>query len=422
MMIDKNELKVGRGRRVLLHALICLGLFGALLPAQGDARVEQLLAKGKMKAAQARCSQLRGFAAAWSWPLVGDRYLQMGCLEAARDCYQRGFPVVGLPRTWSRLAESSLERGDTALALERYANAMRAYETLIRDDRCIWNPAWDGERLAVRAKWMHLGGDKESRREQEKLRPLLRRAADYCRRLEKSFLDFICEEEVVETIDRSHPLMNVLLSPELPSPGQSPSRGLSRKRTLYDYRLVGESGKTDEIRILLRKSGKSAGLKFSELVVSHYRLRNMIYSPIELFAASQNSSFEYHLLEERKDESGLLYVVEMLPFRFMNPPLSFGKAWLRQDGRVERIELNVKSILNHESIIRAAQKRGRIPAISFIMDFGKVYRGIGFPSAISLRDAFLDENGRESLAADIAITYDRFAFFKVETRQEVREP
>lgn len=409
-------------QKVLLLALICLCLFGTALPAQGDARVKKLLRQGKMEAAQVRCSQLQGFAAAWSWPLLGDRYLQMGILGAAIDCYQRGVPVVGLARSWSQLAESSLNRGDMKPALERYTNALRVYETLIRDDRCIWDPEWNGERLAMREKWLQLGGDEATRREEEKLRPLLRLAAAYCRRLEESFLDFICEEEVVETIDRSHPLTDVMQVPGLPSSGSGGGRGLNRKRTLYDYRLVSESGKTNEARILLRKSGESAGLELTDLTVSHYRLRNMIYSPIELFAAGQNPSYEYHLLAERSDEAGPIFVVEILPLQFVTPPLSFGKAWLRQDGRVERIELNFKSIQNYEAITLAAQKHKRIPVISFIVIFGKVYRGIGFPSVIHLRDAFLDESGRESLAADIAITYDQFRFFKVEMREEIREP
>jgi len=402
-----------------LSALACACLLAAALPGQGNERVKKLLAQGDVEAAEALCSQLRGFAADWSWPLLGDHFLRQGDPAAARDRYRRGIPAVGLARSWARLAEASLDRGEQDLARAQYAEALRAYEALIRDDRCLWSPEWDNERLAARAKRLQLGEDEAERREREKLLPLLRRAAAYCRRLEASFLDFVCVEEVVETIDYSHPLTEAMLGPKLSRFGFGGERGLARKRSLYDYRLVGEAGKTEEVRILLLKSGKSAGQKFSELVVSHYRLMKMIYSPIELFAAGQNSSYEYHLLEERRDESGPLFVLEILPLRFLTPPLSFGRAWLRPDGRVQRIELNLKSIQNHETITRAALRRKRVPAVSFVVDFAKVYRGIGFPSAIRLRDAFLDENGHESLAADIAIRYDGFNFFKVETREEV---
>ncbi len=407
-----------RWRRAL-PALAFACLLAAALPGQGNERVSRLLEKGEAEAAEALCSRLQGFAAAWSWPLLGDHFLRLGDAAAARDRYLRGVPVVGLARSWTRLAEASLERGETDLARDQFAGALRAYEALIRDDRCLWDPEWDGERLEARAKWLQLGEGEAERREREKLLPLLRRAAAYCRRLEASFLDFVCVEEVVETIDRSHPLTEAMLGPKLSRSGFGGDRGLARKRSLYDYRLVGEAGKTEEVRILLLKRGKSAGQKFSELVVSHYRLMNMIYSPIELFAAGQNSSYEYHLLEERRDEAGPLFVLEVLPLRFVTPPLSFGRAWLRQDGRVQRIELNLKSIQAYETITRAALRRKRVPAVSFVVDFAKVYRGIGFPSGIRLRDAFLDENGGESLAADIEIRYDEFNFFKVETREEV---
>jgi hypothetical protein len=147
----------------------------------------------------------------------------------------------------------------------------------------------------------------------------------------------------------------------------------------------------------------------------------MIYSPIELFASGQSQAYEYHILEERNDEAGPLVVVEVLPRLFTNPPLNFGKAWLRGDGRIERIELNFKSIQNYEEIIRAAWAHNQVPAISFVICFDKMCNGLGFPSAIHLRDAFLDENGKESLVSHVDISYDQFRFYMVETRESIQE-
>lgn len=419
----------GVGVRKTLLALLLFCSLLTILPAQKSSSVEKLIQQGKIGAARDLCSQLRGFSAALNWPLLGDHFFQDGELEMAIDCYERGTPVVGLARAWSGLADRGMERGDKNHARECYGRSLQAYETLIRDDRCVWNPVWNDERLAVRIKWQQLGGDGTS--EREKLQPLLRRAADYCRQLEEAILSYICEETVTETVDRSQPLADVLLGSGsfLSSFGSGPSgRNLGgsaqKKQTkkLYDYMLVKESGSTTEKRILLRKSGKPFGVEESALSVTHYRLSKMIYSPIELFASSQNQAYEYHVLEERSDEAGPLVVVEVLPLSFtLNSPHSFGKAWLRGNGRVERIELNFKSIQNYEEITRMAQAHNRVPAISFVICFDKICKGLGFPSEIYLRDAFLDENGKESLVANVDIKYDQFRFYKIESRESIKE-
>lgn len=409
-----------RQRRLPALLLFLLCLSGPCAKAAGDTDVDKLLRQGDVDEAMALCSQLQGFEAAWSWPLVGDYLQRIGDLEAALACYQRGIPVIGLARVWTALAERSLGQGGRERAREEFGNAARAYETLIRDDRCIWDPAWNEERLAVRARWRQLGGDGMPERERERLNALLRRAAEYCRRLEGALLNFICEEEVVETFDHSQPLAEVLLGPALAANAQG-GIGRDPQRRLYDYQLVSLGEGIREQRILLRKSAKATGVQTKDLIVSHYSLSKMIYTPIEIFAASQSLSFDYRILGEERDAGGLLTIIEAIPLEFMVPPLSFGKAWLREDGRVERIDLNFKSIQHYEEVAQAARWHKRLPAITFVIHFGKVFKGLGFPSVIRLRDAFLDANGRESLVSSVDITYDQFRFHTVETREEIQE-
>lgn len=398
-------------RARLVPAALLVLLLGLVLQGNGE-DAEKLLKQGKASAARDLCLRLRGYEAAWSWPLLGDHYLKAGDLEPALDCYRRGTPVIGMARALALQGQRCLERGDGECARDRYGEALRVFETLIRDDRCLWVPSWNDERLQARAKWRELGGETRAEQDRERLHSLLRRAAGYCRRLESALLDFICEEEVVETVHRSHPLTD-LLAVHMPDDSGQNCR-------LFDYRLVGELGTVRETRTLLRKSGKSTGLVQSDLVVTHYSLGKMIYTPIEIFSAGQNPHFDYCITEEESDEAGPLFVVEALPLAFTSPPLSFGKAWLRQDGRVERIELNYKSIQDYEAIFRAARRHRCLPAVSFIIEFGKLHKGIGFPSAIYLRDAFLDEEGRESVASDVAIRYDEFRFFRVEMKEDIK--
>lgn len=404
--IPRRTSRAGR-----LPALLLAFLLPLVLPGSGG-DVEKLLEQGRVEAARDQCRRLRGYEAAWSWPLLGDHYLKAGDLEPALDCYRRGTPVIGMARALALQGKHGLERGDREYARDRYGEALRVFETLIRDDRCLWAPSWNDERLQARAKWRELGGQPGTEPERERLHSLLRRAADYCRRLESALLDFICEEEVVETVHRSHPLTD-LLAVQMPDVSGQTLR-------LFDYRLVSEQGAVRETRTLLRKSGKPTDLVQSDLLVTHYSLSKMIYTPIEIFSSGQNPYFDYRVVEETSDGAGPLFVVEALPLAFTSPPLSFGRAWLRSDGRVERIELNYKSIQDYEAIARAARRHRCLPAVSFIVELGKQLKGIGFPSAIYLRDAFLDEEGRESVASEVDIRYSEFRFFRVETQEDIQ--
>lgn len=414
-------------RKFLVFLLAACSLT-AVLSARKKPGIEELLQLGKIAEAQALCTELHGFAATHGWPLLGDWFFKAGDLEKALDCYGRGVPVVGLARTWSAMADRCLERGENDRARDGYGHALQTYETLIRDDRCSWDPAWNGARLAVRMKWLQLGGRRTTDGEWKKLQPLLVRAEAYCKRLEEMMLNYVCEEEVAETVDYSHPLAEVLLGLKYYSSGiRSNSRipvasdgSRLRWKKLYDYQLVSESGVISEKRLMLLKSGKSAGMEKTELLVSHYRLSKTVYTPLDLFGPRRSQMYDYRILAEKTDEAGALFVVEILPLYFPNPAVAFGTAWLRENGRVERIELNFKSIQNYGTIIRAAHERRLVPAISFVVCFNKERNGIGFPSSIRLHDAFLDENGKETFISDVDIKYSEFRFYRVETRETIQ--
>ena len=407
----------------MLMAGVCL-LIATLVAAKQDPDIEKLLRRGRVVEARAACSQLKGFAAAWNWPLLGDWYFQSGDLEKALEYYDQGFPVIGLARTWSGMADRHLERGEKDKARDAYGRALQAFETLIRDDRCSWSWLWNAERLTVRKKWQQLGGQRATDQEQEKLQRLLIKAAFYCQQLKEALLRYYCEEEVIETVDFSHAQADEIVNLEYRERDllESGKKKATRKSQVFDYQLISEKGAFSEKRRLLLRNGRPARLEQStELQVSHYSLDKIVYAPIELLGPDQSLFFEYRLLEERTDEAGPLFVVEVLPLIYPKVTIPFGKAWLRKNGRVERIELNYKSIQDYEKIARKARKRQMVPAISFVVSFEKEHQGIGFPSALRLQDAFVDENGTEHVISRVDITYRKYQFFVVETHADLLE-
>ncbi len=405
---------------VSIASLLLFGLFASPLSARKKPDLEKLLREGKAERAREACAELKGFEAAWGWPLLGDHHLERGELEQALECYEKGIPAAGLARTWARLGAQRRERGDQTGAREAWGKSLEAWETLIRDDRCVWEAGWEGERLEARKAWLELGGEPGPAASRERLRGVLDHAASYCRRLEGTLLEYICEEEVEQAVDLSHPMTESLLG--LAGSPTAFSRGASRDRTrhLYDYQLVNEGDSIRERRFVLARSGKTGTGEIGTLFVGHYALTRMIYAPIGIFTASRQALYDFRLLEERRDGKGPLLVVEALPLRSPSQPLSFGRAWLREDGRVERLEINFKSFHNYEQVLRTARDHGLVPAITFEMGFETLHRGIGFPSVFRLRDLFRDANGRESTVSDITITYGQYRFFKVEARETIR--
>ncbi|MCX6556480.1 MAG: hypothetical protein NTW95_03465 [Candidatus Aminicenantes bacterium] len=402
-------------KSVFLSSICCF--IAAVLAANDRPDIEKLLQLGRVDEALALCSQRQGYAAAWSWPLLGNYFFLAADPERALECYQKGVPCRNQALAWCMAADRCRERGDTAGARERYGRAAEVYETLLRDNRCLWNREWNWERLEARRHWAELGGQSVQPENSEKLGQLLDRAEAYCERLQTSLLSYFCEEEVTETTDFSLKIAEALQLFDTRAGAYMHAEDHKMRRIfLYDYQLVSKEGAVSEKRRLLLKNGQVAALENSKLQVAHYRLDKMIYAPIDLFGSGQRQVYEYRLLEEKRDESGPLILVEAVPIVFPTANMPFGRAWLRENGRVERIELNMKSILGYETILAAAHRAKLEPAIAIVSVFGKEFKGIGFPTAICLRDAYLDEAGRELLVSQVDIAYRNYRFFVVEMR------
>jgi len=133
---------------------------------------------------------------------------------------------------------------------------------------------------------------------------VLKSARQYCARLEKAALDFICLEEVSEKLDQSRDRREAgMKTPPLDSTnsGTSSSGGLGGKsvqgravyfdsRTgpkfdnayLYDYQFVRKVGKVGEKRVLLERNGKKAGPKTPEPQLLAFHFADILLAPVQV--------------------------------------------------------------------------------------------------------------------------------------------
>jgi len=106
---------------------------------------------------------------------------------------------------------------------------------------------------------------------QSRLNALLAKAAEYCRKLESAAFDFVCREEIAESVNPS-----LDAGPKSPPPrsGGAPYTGPTisigwmnkiKRRFVYDYQCVRAGGAIRETRTLLEENGKKKVLPNAEL-------------------------------------------------------------------------------------------------------------------------------------------------------------
>jgi VWFA-related protein len=258
------------------------------------------------------------------------------------------------------------------------------------------------------------------------LASVLEKAAAYCRRLENAALNFVCAEEVVESIygggiDNFSDLMATLTEPRVIQSPPKMNWPINTSEWIYDYQLIrGESG-TQEKRTLLKENGdkkheENAGLKTKRF--SHARV---VLGPIGLLGERAQASHTYGLVKESRMDGDPIWVIEVTPAASSAASL-FGRAWVRKkDGAVLRIEWEPSSMENYAEIAEIGRRFKCVPQILFTSEYGFEKNGLRFPNSYAVVESY--KGLRTAWGAAIsrtAVKYKDYKFFQVETAVDIR--
>jgi hypothetical protein len=256
---------------------------------------------------------------------------------------------------------------------------------------------------------------------QEKLSQILRKTRDYCRRLEKAALDFVCREEVSERIDNSKDSTEGIVEMHTPYPGEWIShyhfpRKIEKNSYVYDYQYIRKSDRHIERRTLLEENGKKKYEEDALLKTTMFRVQNVLFGPIGLLSESQQHNYQYQIIKEELVNGEKAVVLEAVPKSLSQQGHCFGKIWVKEDdSSILKIEWNQKSLGNYQIAEQIASKYKAKPQIISISEYGLEKNGIRFPSGDMTEEAYILQNGKKFIRSETIILFKNYKFFTVET-------
>jgi hypothetical protein len=233
--------------------------------------------------------------------------------------------------------------------------------------------------------------------EQQMMSRLLAQAAGYCARLSRASIDFVCLEEVSETIIEQQPYVR-------PSPHGRPvwQDEVVGHKYLYDYQFIVEF------------DGIKQKAEDTELDTRTFFYKNVLFGAVDLLAESRQSFYRYELKGRESQAGQTVAVIEAVPAPGLAVDVNRGTVWIREsDAAILKIVWNVTSMENSAAVRKTAKELQGTPQILQITEFGLEKNGIRFPNRFRIEEAYIGKNGKKRLRSVLDAVYRDYKFFTV---------
>ena len=232
------------------------------------------------------------------------------------------------------------------------------------------------------------------------LQKVLEGCATYCERLESIALDFVCKEEIKETIYNPYkPLED------------------SRRALLERNR---------EIQTIDRNDYIYENVKYDDFRQDTESNKYVILGPVGLLSHNSQSFFNFQIVKTAKMWGSKCVILEASPKTNQIDRQLWGKIWVDiDDYSVLKIEWDERSMTTYEGVIKQAEAFRARPELKFTSEYKVEKNGIRFPSKYSVKENYVRPSefntGMEKMAkSEIEVKYKDYKFFIVETEVEIK--
>jgi hypothetical protein len=259
------------------------------------------------------------------------------------------------------------------------------------------------------------------------LKAMLKKAAEYCEKLESSALNFVCHEEIQETID---PFLDVRPAQKITRDWSSPPGPESmfyvrsprkiKHSYVYDYQCVRSGRAIREARILLKENGREKNEPNATLKTSVVVFGTALMGPVGLFGERFQPQYDYAVIGQDKVGKHPVVVIDARPKPGVPETRNlYGRAWVDPvTVDILKIEWSESRVGRHEIFDKRGEQYQRTPRLTILSEFSAEKNGIRFPSHLFVEEAYLSKSGRAFVRSKTDVTYKDFKFFTVEV--EVR--
>jgi hypothetical protein len=248
--------------------------------------------------------------------------------------------------------------------------------------------------------------------EKERLETLLRKAGEYCARLDLVTLHFVCVEDVTEKIYEPY------------RTGHVNDRFRTEKNNyVYDFQMI-RKGAIEERRTLLKENGKALNVENAALKTQRFQYTNLVFGPIGLFSSAEQAHYNYSIEGEKKLWGHPVVVVRAVPSTAEASQYVWGTAWIdAADGSVLKIEWAEESLDNFAGIRAFAARLNAKPNLKFSSEFQFEKNGIRFPSRFTMnedyREAYVGRGTTNYYKSEINVSFRDYKFFTVEVEAKI---
>jgi hypothetical protein len=235
-------------------------------------------------------------------------------------------------------------------------------------------------------------------------------AADYCDRLSRASLDFVCLEEISERIQERNP---VYPSSAFGRPGWR--NDIVEHRYLYDYQFINEGGRKTEKRRVLEIDGIKRKAEDTDLDTLTFFYRNVLFGAVDLLDGSRQPFYRYALKAREIVGGQPVLIIEAEPAPGLAVAVNRGTVWIREhDAAILKIVWNVDSMARTAAIQATAKEFRGAPEILQVTEFGLEKNGVRFPTRFGVEEAYVTKKGRRIMRSTMNAVYRDYKFFTVE--------
>ena len=253
-----------------------------------------------------------------------------------------------------------------------------------------------------------------SQKNQERLSRILNKTANYCERVKKIALFYVCVENTKDKIFYYRSSRAVKESP-YGDVEVVPSRTLTLRRTRnysysFDYQLIKKEDELEEQRIPLKKKKKNAELDV------RYSAKYLVYGPVGFLSRYWQDYFDYEIIGEERIGKTPAAVIKATPKPDNEENRNFARMWIdEKDGTILQIEWEPESILDYEGKpVRSLTEELEI-AVVWKVTYGIEKNGVRFPSRQYIQEFLVAEDQKRYIRNEITTVYENYKFFVVET-------
>lgn len=261
---------------------------------------------------------------------------------------------------------------------------------------------------------------------QEKLSTILEKTGDYCEKVKKMALFYVCKEKIVKKryFYKTETYRKKLQDAEAWAwTSRLKVKGTKKNTYTYDYQLIKKGDELKERRILLEEDGKKKLEESAELKMVKYVSKYLVYGPVGFMSKYWQDYFDYEIVGKDIEEGKEAIILNSFPMSAIEENDNYGRIWVdEEDFSILKIEWDPKSIKDYEEEVIPSPigdlEKEMIWSVSYCIE----KNGVRFPSKQVIQEFLINEEGKKFIHQETLFNYVDYKFFKVEVDVNYRSP